>query len=333
MAIDAPLVCIRRTGLVPRERNEPIVFSARQLRILVLIAIIAPALAPACGRPDRASVTAPAVTGVDDFGDTLRLAARPARIVSLNPVITEALFAIGAGARVTGRTHWDTYPEAARAVPDLGNGMQPNVEAVLATKPDLVVLYASNGNRAAAAAFRRAGVPTLALHTDVRADLWKALEWLGRVTGDSAQARATIDSVKASLDAVEKAARTDAPPTVFWNVWDQPVITIGGGSYLDELVRTAGARNVFGDIAQPSPQVTLESVAQRNPDFILAGPNSAARLRTDARWRSVAAVRNGRVLVVDTTLVGRPGVRMGEAARHLQVLIDSAVKASRGTHP
>ena len=315
------------------ERNEPIVFSARQLRILVLIAIIAPALALACGRPDRASVTAPAVTGVDDFGDTLRLAARPARIVSLNPVITEALFAIGAGARVTGRTHWDTYPEAARAVPDLGNGMQPNVEAVLATKPDLVVLYASNGNRAAAAAFRRAGVPTLALHTDVRGDLWKALEWLGRVTGDSAQARATIDSVKASLDAVEKAARTDAPPTVFWNVWDQPVITIGAGSYLDELMRTAGARNVFGDLAQPSPQVTLESVAQRNPDFILAGPNSAARLRTDARWRSVAAVRNGRVLVVDTTLVGRPGVRMGEAARHLQVLIDSAVSASRGTRP
>jgi iron complex transport system substrate-binding protein len=307
-------------------RNEPFVFSARQLRLFVLLAIVA----PACGRSDRVVAHAAVFAGIDDFGDTLRLAAPPRRIVSLNPVITEALFAIGAGSRVTGRTHWDTYPEAARAVPDLGNGMQPNVEAVLATRPDLVVLYASNGNRAAAAAFRRAGVPTLSLHTDVRADLWTALEWLGRVTGDSVQARATIDSVRASLDAVSAAARNDAPPTVFWNVWDQPVITIGGGSYLDELVRTAGARNVFGDLAQPSPQVTLESVAQRNPDFILAGPNSAARLRTDARWRSVAAIRQGRVLVVDTTLVGRPGVRMGEAARHLQRLIDSAVVASRG---
>jgi ABC-type Fe3+-hydroxamate transport system substrate-binding protein len=211
--------------------------------------------------------------------------------------------------------------------------MQPNVEAVLATKPDLVVLYASNGNRAAATALRRAGVMTLALHTDVRADLWEALAWLGRVTGDSMQARRTADSVEASLDAVANAARADAPPSVFWHVWDQPVITIGAGSYLDELVRTAGARNVFGDIAQPSPQVTLESVAQRNPDFILAGPNSAVRLRTDARWRAVTAVRNGRVLVVDTTLVGRPGVRMGEAARHLHTLIDSAVKASRATRP
>jgi len=311
------------------ERNEPVVFSVRHLRTLVLLAVVA----PACSRPDRAAANAVAVTGVDDFGDTLRLAAPPARIVSLNPVITEALFAIGAGARVTGRTHWDTYPAAAIAVPDLGNGMQPNVEAVLATKPDLVVLYASNGNRAAAAAFRRAGVPTLALHTDVRADLWRALEWLGRVTGDSAQARVTMDSVQASLAAVEKAAHTDAPPSVFWNVWDAPVITIGAGSYLDELVRTAGARNVFGDMAQPSPQVTLESVAQRNPDFILAGPNSAARLRTDARWRSVAAVRHGRVLVVDTTLVGRPGVRMGEAARHLRALIDSAAKAARAERP
>ncbi|MHB1311816.1 MAG: ABC transporter substrate-binding protein [Gemmatimonadaceae bacterium] len=302
-------------------------FSVRHLRTLVFLAI----LAPACSGPDRAAVNAPAVTGVDDFGDTLRLAAPPARIVSLNPVITEALFAIGAGARVTGRTHWDTHPAAAQAVPDLGDGMQPNVEAVLATRPDLVVLYASNGNRAAASAFRRAGVATLALHTDVRADLWKALAWLGRVTGDSAQARVVADSVQASLDAVQRAAqravRAGAAPSVFWNVWDAPVITIGAGSYLDELVRTAGARNVFGDVAQPSPQVTLESVAQRNPDFILAGPVSAARLRTDARWRSVAAVRNGRVLVVDTTLVGRPGVRMGEAARHLHVLIDSAVRA------
>jgi len=334
VAIDAPWCASVVLGSFP-ERNEPFVFSARHLRSLVLVAIVAivSIVAPACGRPDRAAANAVAVMGVDDFGDTLSLAERPRRIVSLNPVITEALFAIGAGARVTGRTHWDTYPAAALAVPDLGNGMQPNVEAVLATRPDLVVLYASNGNRAAAAAFRRAGVPTLALHTDVRADLWKALEWLGRVTGDSVRARATIDSVRASLDAVERSARTAGRPSVFWNVWDAPVITIGAGSYLDELVRTAGARNVFGDLAQPSPQVTLESVAQRNPDFILAGPNSAVRLRADARWRSVAAVRNGRVLVVDTTLVGRPGVRMGEAARHLRALIDSAMKASPAARP
>jgi ABC-type Fe3+-hydroxamate transport system substrate-binding protein len=126
---------------------------------------------------------------------------------------------------------------------------------------------------------------------------------------------------------VQSSPRWTAPPTVFWNVWDAPVITIGAGSYLDELVRVAGARNVFGDIAQPSPQVTLESVAQRNPDFVLAGPNSAERLRADARWRSVAAVRDGRVIAIDTTLVGRPGVRMGEAARHLRALLDSALRA------
>lgn len=293
------------------------------------------AVTVACGTPGPARESANAVetpgapgsTMIDDAGDTLRLAAPAMRIVSLNPVTTEALFAIGAGARLVGRTHWDTYPPAALKVADLGNGMQPNVEAVLATRPDLVVLYASNGNRAAATAFHRAGVQTLTLHTDRVAELPIALQWLGRVTGDTAAARVVADSVMRSVAAVRTQAVPSPQPTVFWQAWDNPVITIGAGSYLNELVETAGARNIFADLPQPSPQVTLESVAQRNPDYILVGPGTAARLRTQARWRAVRAVREGRVLVVDTAVVGRPGVRMGEGARSLRALLDSAISA------
>jgi ABC-type Fe3+-hydroxamate transport system substrate-binding protein len=282
----------------------------------------------ACSAPARDAATAPRIEIVDDFGDTLRLAAPAARIVSLSPVTTEALFALGAGARVTGRTHWDAYPAAALQVPDLGNGMGPNVEAVLATHPDLVVLYASSGNRAAAQAFRRAGVQTLTVHTDRVADLPRALHMLGLVIGDTAIATVVADSVARSLDAV-RASRTGAAPTVFWHVWDSPVMTIGAGSYLNELVEIAGARNVFADLAQPSPQVTLESVAQRNPDYVLAGPVAAKRLKTEARWQAIPAVRLGHVLSIDTTIVGRPGVRMGEAARHLRALLDSASGAKK----
>jgi iron complex transport system substrate-binding protein len=83
----------------------------------------------------------------------------------------------------------------------------------------------------------------------------------------------------------------------------------------------AGARNVFGDLAPASPQVTMEELVRRNPDYVLTGPQNAATLRSSEKWRSVPAVREGRVLVVDTTLVGRPGARLGEAARHLRALI------------
>ncbi len=296
---------------------------------LVLTTAIALSLtactAPAADREAR-ETRGPAPV-VDDFGDTLSLSRPAARVVSLNPVTTEAMFALGAGARLVGRTRWDASPAAVRRILDLGDGLQPNVEAVLAARPDLVVLYAAEANRAAASAFRRAGVQTLSMRTDRIADLARVLHALGVAFGDTAIARVVADSVQRSLDAIRALPPRTRELSVFWYAWDVPVITIGAGSYLDELVTIAGARNVFGDLSQPSPQVTLESVAQRNPDVVLVGPRTAARLRTDRRWHSVSAVREGRVLVVDTVLVGRPGVRMGEAARSLRALLDSAARA------
>ena len=325
-------------------RSEPVVFSASRRRISRLAPTLALALW-ACADPasDRAPHDAQATTPhdaqsatphfvlgtaplVDDFGDTLLLVRPAERVVSLNPVTTEAMFAIGADARLIGRTKWDASPPAVRRIPDLGDGLQPNVEAVLAARPDLVVLYAAEANRTAAAAFRRAGVQTLSMRTDRIADLARVLRALGIALGDKAAAQTVTDSVRRSLDAARARAPRQPPLSVFWYAWPSPIITIGAGSYLDELIALAGARNVFGDLLQPSPQVTLESVAERNPDLILAGPVAAQRLRADARWQSVRAVREGRVFVFDTSLVGRPGVRLGEGARSLRALLDSAAR-------
>jgi iron complex transport system substrate-binding protein len=291
-----------------------------QRRALTGMLFFAIAQTIACDGGAKPSAVQTAVA-VDDYGDTIA-AARPAqRIVSLNPVTTELLFALGAGARVVGRTHWDLYPDAAKAVSDLGNGMQPNVEAVLGAHPDLVVLYAGQSNRAAAAQLRHAGVRTLAIRDDHISDFRRTVMLLARATGDTIAGNAIADSVEHSLGAVSARPRPAKPVTVFWHVWDSPILTIGRGSYLDELVAIAGAKNVFGDLPDPSPQVTLEEIVRRNPDFILVGPASAKALRASALWRSVPAVRDGRLLIVDTLLVGRPGIRLGEAARSLRALI------------
>src|SRR5690606_31699371 len=129
------------------------------------------------------------------------------------------------------------------------------------------------------------------------------------------------DSVRASVEYVRRLPRPTDPVRAFWHIWDAPLLTIGGGSYMTELLEVAGAINVFGDVEQPSPQVSLEEVARRNPDVILAGPNNARRIRANPLWQTVPAVRAGRILVIDTTLVGRPGVRMGEAARFLRTAL------------
>jgi iron complex transport system substrate-binding protein len=257
----------------------------------------------------------------DDFGDPVLIGQPPSRIVSLNPVTTEILFAFGAGSRLVGRSQFDLWPDAAKLVPDLGNGLQPNAEVVLGAHPDLVILYASQDNRPAAARFRAAGVSTLSLKTDHIADFRRTVQLLGAILRDSARARVVADSVFRTLGRVRTATTNLSRPTVFWHIWTVPLITIGSGSFMTELVDIAGGRNVYADITAPSATVSLEDVARRNPDFILAGPQGAEKIEEDRRWRIVRAVRDGKVLKVDTVLVGRPGVRLGEAAVSLANLL------------
>jgi ABC-type Fe3+-hydroxamate transport system substrate-binding protein len=139
--------------------------------------------------------------------------------------------------------------------------------------------------------------------------------------GDTVRARVTVDSVKATLARVSAATSALARPRVLWPVDISPVIAIGAGSFLNELMEIAGAENVYGDMAAVSPQLSLEDVHARDPDIILANATLAARIRADPAWRGLRAVRSGRVLIADEVLMGRPSVRMGEAAVALARLL------------
>jgi ABC-type Fe3+-hydroxamate transport system substrate-binding protein len=257
----------------------------------------------------------------DDFGDPVVVRTAPRRIVSLNPATTDLIFALGAGNRLVGRTHWDLYPDEAKAVPDLGSGIRPNVEVVLGAKPDLVLLYASNDNRAAATELRTAGVNTLSLKIDHIADFERAARLIGKLIGDSLRGATVADSVRKTLDSVSRSTAALPKPTVFWHIWDAPLITIARGSYMDELITIAGGKNIYADMAEASPMVSIEDVMRRNPDFIVTGPEGARKIRADAKWAEAPAVKANRILVADTMLVGRPSVRLGEAAVSLARLL------------
>ena len=259
--------------------------------------------------------------GVDDFGDTIRLSARPTRIVSLNPTTTEILFALGAGSRLVGRTTYDQWPDSARLVPDLGAGIRPNAEAVLAAKPDLVLLYASQDNRPAAQRFRDAGIATAAFKVDRIEQFDRLTRLLGRLVGDSARGALVADTVRRTIDSVRALTRGARRVSVVMPTWDEPLLVIGGGSFMTELVAIAGGRNVYDSLPAPSPSVALEDIVQRNPEVILLGPESAARMRAKPKWRSLPAFRAGRMLILDTARVLRPAVRLGEGAVSLARLL------------
>src|SRR3989442_9752073 len=192
------------------------------------------------------------------------------RIVSLLPSFTEILFDIGAGDRVVGRTTWCDYPPAALAVPSVGDGIPPNIEAVAARQPDLVVLYNSGPNVTAAKQLERIGIQTVLLDLNRLENLAPAARTLGRLTGRVAAA----DSLGAAMDSLAARPPPAATASIAFVVWDNPPIVIGRGSYLHQIAELAGARNVFAHLAAPSAQVSLETVAARNPDWIavLADP-------------------------------------------------------------
>ena len=280
------------------------------------VALLLLAATTACARD--ATQSAPEA---DDFGDPIIVRSAPRRIVSLNPATTDLIFALGAGDRLVGRTHWDVYPEAAKAVRDLGSGIRPNVEAVLGVRPDLVILYASKDNRAAASELRTAGVNTLSLKIDHIADFYYASRTIGRLLGDSARGAIVADSVERTLKRVRATTQSLDKPTVFWHIWDAPLITIGRGSYMNELIEIAGGRNIYGDVDQTSPAVSIEDVLKRNPRYIITGPEGSLKIMKDPRWSEAPAVRDRRILVVDTAIVGRPSVRLGEAAESIARLL------------
>jgi ABC-type Fe3+-hydroxamate transport system substrate-binding protein len=276
---------------------------------------------PAC-RPSASPADGTRI--VDDAGDTVEVPAAARRVVSLIPATTELLFAIGAGPVVVGRTAWCDYPAAAAKVPNLGDGIAPNVEAVLASRPDLVILYNSAQNAAIATRLRGLGIAALRLNTDSLGDVDRVGRLLGRLTG---HARAA-DSVAAVFDTALAAATAAAPeapparrPKVLLLVWEQPPMTIGRGSFLSELVERAGGRNLFADVASSAGTVSIEAVASRDPDLILTTTAGPVAFAERPEWRTVRAVRERRFLPVSGSEFNRPSPRAPAAIRELARLL------------
>jgi ABC-type Fe3+-hydroxamate transport system substrate-binding protein len=322
----------------PLPSRTAVVHPTRSLHALRRLAFLAALLASACDRraapatSDSAgaapsSSSAPAVVR-DDYGDTVRIGIAPRRIVSLNPTTTEILFALGAGDRLVGRSRWDEWPSEAMRVPAVGDGIRPNLEATLAVRPDLVLLYAGAENRDAARALRAAGIATAAIKVDRIEDFRRVTRLLGQLTGDTAAARVVVDSVDATFDRVRRAVADRPRPRVLWPMLGRTILAVGGGSFQHEVLDIAGGANVFGDDARPAVPVSREEVLRRGADVMLLGPERARAVMADPTWRSLAAVRTGRVLVVDTAVAYRPAVRLGEAAVNLATLLHPEIAAT-----
>lgn len=324
---------------------RPVRFMPARRQLVLTAALCLSVVAGACGAPsadraggDRAgsdsgqvSANAPiAPADTDDFGVLLPIDARHAqRVVSLNPAATEIIFAIGADSLLVGRSRWDEFPKGVERIMPVGDGIRPSIETVLSVRPTLVILYATGDNRSAAEALTRAGVRVMALRADRIAGFYALTRRLGTALGAEARARVVVDSVRGTLERVRAlTAPLTTHPTVVWPVWESPPMVIGGGSYMDELLTIAGARNVFHDDSTSSPSVSIEEIVRRAPEFIVTSADRVSVLQQAPTWRVLPAVRDGHFLRIDNVLTGRPSVMLGMAAVHLARLVHPSLADS-----
>jgi len=260
---------------------------------------------------------------VDDTGHPVSVTRPPTRIVSLAPGHTELLFAIGAGDRVVGRTRWCDYPPAIDAIPSVGDGLNPNIESILARDPDLVVFYASPSNEPAIGRLERLGIATVSMLTDDLADFMRAADLLGTLTGEKDRSDSLVGWLLHEISTLEATRSTDTRPTVLMVAWDNPPIVIGSTSFLSQIVELAGAGNAFGDVAKPSLTVSIETIVERDADLVLIASDSGIPAWAERpEWRVVPAVRNRRFVVVTGTEFSRPSFRAPDAIRRVRAALE-----------
>jgi iron complex transport system substrate-binding protein len=256
-------------------------------------------------------------------------AAQPRRLVSTAPSITEMLYALGLGDRVVGVTNYCRYPPEARLKPKIGDYTSPNLEAIAALKPDLVILQTNPvrlGERLAALRLK-----TLEINQEDIAGLYNSIRIVGGATGTADEAARLTESIRSKLEQIR--SRTAALPRtrVMFVVGRTPnrlngLVVAGKASYLNEIIQTAGGENVFRDAPGAYPSVSLEEVLARNPEVIVdIGDMPESGIVTEAHkrevmalWQSLgtlAAVKQRRVFPLASDIFVIPGPRVVEAAQ------------------
>lgn len=244
----------------------------------------------------------------DDSGQVVTLASPATRIVSLAPNLTELLFDLGKGERVVGTSAYSNYPDAAKRIPRVGGHDRFDFERIVALHPDLVLVWKSGNGMDTAERLRALGLPTFVVALRDLDDISRALHHLGALSGAAAEADSVAAAYEQRLAALSARYEAHKPVSVFFQVWSQPLMTVGGPQFLTDILRRCGARNIFADQAAVSFSVSLEAVIARQPQAIVA-VSSDGNEDPLARWRdlkAVPAVREQHLIVMRTNTLSRP---------------------------
>ncbi len=269
----------------------------------------------------------------DDAGRIVVLPAPARRIVSLAPHVTELLHAAGAGSRLVGAVQYSDFPDAAKALPRVGSAGSIDLEAVVALKPDLVIAWQSGNRDRQYEKLARLGLVVFVSEPHSLDDVARSMETFGRLAATEAEAEAAARDFRMRRDALAKRYGGRAPVSVFYQIWDKPLMTVNGRHLISAVLALCGGRNVFADLPMLAPTVTEEAVLAAAPQVIVASGAGASRpdwLDAWRRWPALPAVSRNNLFVIAPDLLQRHTPRILEGAAMLCERFEQARGRSPG---
>ncbi len=254
----------------------------------------------------------------------------PQRIVSLSPAATEILFAVGAENQVVARTNLCNYPPEAQKLPAVGgfDGKLFSLENIISFKPDFVYLTEGMHDHLVEP-LTAYGIKVYVSKAQSLDDVLGEIQTIAEITGHKENGAKCVASIKDEFRQAQEESKKLAvhKPSVYWEIWNAPYMSIGNDSFLNEIIEVAGLENIFGALKQKYPVVSEESIIAAGPEMILYAsdaPLSKGDFLKRGSWKNIPAIKNGRIYQIDADLMTRPGPRVGKAALALSALAKEA---------
>jgi iron complex transport system substrate-binding protein len=238
----------------------------------------------------------------DEAGRRVTLPDHPHRIICLVPSVTDAVFALGAGADVVAISDYTKYPVAALSKPSVGNPIHPSLEVLISLHPDLVLGIQTSSPIDSLLQIERLGIPVYLVNPRGLDGLLRSVSSLGVALHREDDATALVASLKRRIAAVRTQTEGLPRPTVFMPIWYDPIMTIGKHAFITEIIAAAGGRSITDDLTPEWPQISLEALIGRAPQALLltrGGKTTLDVLKDKPGWAAVSAVQHGRVFYAD----------------------------------
>jgi len=264
-----------------------------------------------------AAAAAQIISVTDDRGKTVTLSRPAQRIITLAPHLTELVFAAGAGKQLAGVARFSDFPPAARDIPRIGDSARMEFERIAALKPDLVLAWKSGNAPADVKRLESLGYPAFVSEPARLADVPRLLRSIGALAGTLPEAAPAAADFEMEIRALHERFAKASRVRVFYMIWRKPLMSVGGGHLISDVIALCGGANVFAGLRQLTPPVTLEAVITARPQVILGGSDPAGGDTFAGEWRARAPgpLQKLPVFYVNPDLIQRPTPRIVDGAR------------------